>query len=334
MGLSKRSLRLIGLGALIIIGVFLVTCERQPTNGPPKTQKVVVAQFGDLLLYLPLYIAKEEGIFAKYGLDVEVVSTGGDDKTFAAVLSGSAQFGVADPTFVAIAQERGQRGRVVATLIDGMPNYGVSLSSNAPKIGKPSDLAGKTVATVPAPSTSYTLVRKMYESANLQPAIYQVAPSGLVAALQNKQADYALLIEPYVSNIVRNGGSVSFSLTDYYRHFALTGITTSQQTIDVNPELVSKFVAALSEAVSIFYEKPDVALRVARKQFPSEAAEDLEQGIGRHRQERIYPQPLATTEAAWSPAIHLRKEAGDLRNDPAPMDNYVDNRFTQKATSP
>lgn len=331
---SKRIL--LPLGALLLIAwaLWLPGCGPQQNGQPPKNQKVTIAQFGDLLLYLPLYIAKEEGIFAKHGLDVEIISTGGDDKTFAAVISGSAQFGVADPTFVAIAQERGQKGRVIALLIDGMPNYGVSLSANAPKITSPADLKGKTVASAPAPSTSYALVRKLYESANLPPAIYQVAPSGLVAALQSKQADYALLIEPYVSGVTRGGGSVAFSLGDYYKRFALTGVTASEQLIKDNPELASKVVEALTEAVKIFYENPEVTLRVARLHFPNDPVEDLEQGINRHRQDRIHPQNLSTTEEAWLPAIQLRKESGDLSNAPGPMETYVDNRFAQKPTSP
>ncbi len=69
------------------------------------SRKITIAQFGDLLLYMPLYVAADENLFSKRGLHVEIISTGGDDKTYAAVLSGGAQFGVADPTFVAIAHE-------------------------------------------------------------------------------------------------------------------------------------------------------------------------------------------------------------------------------------
>jgi NitT/TauT family transport system substrate-binding protein len=118
-------------------------------KGPEDSRKITIAQFGDLLLYMPLYVADDEGLFSKRGLDVEIISTGGDDKTYAAVLSGGAQFGVADPTFVAIAHERGQSGKVIALLIDGVPNYGVATSSQSERIKSASDLSGKTLPRFP-----------------------------------------------------------------------------------------------------------------------------------------------------------------------------------------
>lgn len=58
-------------------------------------------------------MAIDGGYFAEEGLDVSLVTTGGDEKTWAAVISGNASFGVADPTFVAISDARGVPGRVV-----------------------------------------------------------------------------------------------------------------------------------------------------------------------------------------------------------------------------
>ena len=137
---TLRNTLLIGLGILaVVVAVMLLSERSEPESSgdesDPLTQpvtEVTVAQFGDLLLYLPLYIAESEGIFDRHGLEVDIVSTGGDDKTYAAVASGGADFGIADPTFVALAAEQGLEGYVVGLLINGMPNYGVSLSGDTP----------------------------------------------------------------------------------------------------------------------------------------------------------------------------------------------------------
>ena len=313
----------VGMFAVIIIvtAVVLLLTLREHSTAP---RRVTVAQFGDLLLYMPLYIAKDADLFSKRNLEIEIVSTGGDDKTYAAVLSGSAQFGVADPTFVAIAHERGQPGSVVALLIDGVPNYGVSISPEAGPIESAADLAGKTVATVPAPSTSYALARKLYESAGLEPLIYQVAPSGLVPSLRTGQADYALLIEPWVSTVVREGGTIGFSLMDYYPHFALTGVTTSRELLSESPELAVQVLEALIEATRIFYDDPAITLRIARQRFSGERPEDLESGLARMREDQIYPRELQMTQEAWGIAVNLRHDLGDLERSPESMDVYVD----------
>jgi len=276
-------------------------------------------------------LAVDDGLFAKQGLDVHLVSTGGDDKTYAAVISGSAEFGLADPTFVAIAQEQGQTGKVEALLINGMPNYGVALTPDKPVIKDLSELKGRTVATVPAPSTSYALMKQLYERAGLPPAIRQVAPPALVPTLQAGEADYALLIEPWVSDVVQSGGHVGFSLTDYYPDFALTGLTSNLQTIRQNPAMVEKVVLAITEAVHVFYSDEDRTLRVAIKHFPGEKPASLKAGISRMRSDKIYPRVLTVSEKAWDAALQLRRSAGDLTKPSQPVDAYVDNSFAQKA---
>src|SRR5277367_3353164 len=86
-----------------------------------QLQKVTIAQYGHIFLYMPIYVAVDKGFFKEQGLDVNLVSTGGDEKTFTAVSTGNAQFGVSDPTFAAIARERGQGGKIVAGIVMGTP---------------------------------------------------------------------------------------------------------------------------------------------------------------------------------------------------------------------
>ena len=170
--MAKNKIRFICISVLIICLATCFACgkeneqeQRSQTTEENKTSKVVqtkdqkitIAQFGHLFIYLPIYIAKEKGFFQERGLDVTYVSTGGDEKTFAAVISGSAQFGVADPTFIAIARERGNKqGQIIANIIDGVPFWGVSKSDK--KIDKIEDFANMRVATYPSPSTSFALM--------------------------------------------------------------------------------------------------------------------------------------------------------------------------------
>ncbi|MDB9509157.1 ABC transporter substrate-binding protein [Microcystis aeruginosa CS-338/01] len=116
--INKTWVKVVGVLALIAIPVssFLLwrnqnagIWQDQNTGG---IQKITIAQFGDVFIYAPLYIAIDAGFFQKQGLDVSLISTGGDEKTWAAVISGNASFGVADPTFVAVSESRGQPGRV------------------------------------------------------------------------------------------------------------------------------------------------------------------------------------------------------------------------------
>ncbi len=91
-----------------MIAAFAFLAKKPPQTAGTAKEKMTIAQAGDFFLYAPLYVALDSGIFEQEGLDAAITTTGGDDKTWAAVVSGSAQFGVADPTFVAVSTERGQ----------------------------------------------------------------------------------------------------------------------------------------------------------------------------------------------------------------------------------
>lgn len=71
----------------VLSGSKAEAAEATKVQGP---KKITVAQFAHLLIYYPIYLAKQKGYYEKNNLDVTFVSTGGDDKTFAAVSSGSA----------------------------------------------------------------------------------------------------------------------------------------------------------------------------------------------------------------------------------------------------
>src|SRR5688572_5662415 len=75
-------------------------------TGTVKKEKIVINEALRTLLYLPLYHAKEAGIFEKNGVEVEIVTGGTATNSFAAMMSGEAQFSQADPMYVPIANEK------------------------------------------------------------------------------------------------------------------------------------------------------------------------------------------------------------------------------------
>ena len=179
--------------AVVLLAAFGIWSQRSgtPSDGGGTLRRITVAQFGDFFLYAPLYIAVDGGFFRKEGLDVSIVNTGGDDKTWAAVLSGSAEFGVADPTFVAVSAARGQNGLVVASLVNGVPFWGITYRDIAPfKDAK--ELTHHSVATFPSPSTAYALQKKMFSDAGLAPNIREGAFGAIIPMLKAGTADIGL----------------------------------------------------------------------------------------------------------------------------------------------
>ena len=330
--MSNKNITIIAIIILIIlvIGYFAFWHNSKPVVSQNQPQKITIAEFGEVFLYAPLYVADAKGFFKDEGLDVKIIPTGGDDKTFATLLSGDAQFGVADPTFVAISGEKGQPGRVVASILSGVPFWGVVKNPKIPQITKPSDLKNYNVATFAAPSTAYTLQEKMFQSGGLKPNITQLAFGTLIPALDANKVDIALDLEPNVSTAVQNGDRIVYALSDYYPQFALTGLTALPDYINKNPETVQKVVDALQEAMTYIRTNPSDVASLMVKRFPDVKLDIAQNAIDNMIKSNVFPQDTLVSEASWNAAIELRKEVGDIKGD-APYSTYVITTFSNKA---
>lgn len=296
---------------LFLVIALLSGCEKK-ANKNTKLDKVKVAQFGEVFLYMPLYIAQSKGFFEEEGIEIELTNTGGDDKTFAAVISGSATFGVADPTFVAIANEKGIKGRVIAGVVNGVPFWGITKNKDIQPFTESKQIAGYKVATFPSPSTAYALQYDMFKDASLTPNIRQAAFGTLLPLLETGEVDIALELEPNVSTAVQNGAKVLYSMSDLYGDFAITGVTVSDETAKQNAGLIQRFVNALEKAENYSHAHPDSAIGYAQKKFPDLDAEIVKQAMTRMIDSKTLPESVLISSKAWDKAISLRKDVGDI----------------------
>lgn len=320
---------------LLLFGVlvFFISCKTDPKKETDKhktLEKVRVAQFGEVFLYMPVYLAKEKGFFKEEGLDISFTSTGGDDKTFAAIISGSATFGIADPTFVPIAKERGQNGKVIASIVNGVPFWGITNKDIEP-FADIKGLNGYSVATFPSPSTAYTLQFDMFEDAGLEPNIRQAAFGALLPLMEAGEVDIALELEPNISTAIKNNNSkIVYSMADMYGDFAITGVTVTEETIKEKPELIQKFVNALEKAEKYAHTYPDSAAIFANKLFPDLDDDIVESAMERIIKSKTFPDNTNISKDAWEKAISLRHEVGDIKSLEVAR-TVLDMQFAEKA---
>jgi NitT/TauT family transport system substrate-binding protein len=326
--MNKRvSMLLAAVAVVLVVGFVFLRSPRPATETKPVAAAITIAQAGDFYLYAPLYVAADRGLFKQHGLDVTIVSTGGDEKTWAAVIGGSAQFGVADPTFIAIASQRGQPGKIVATIVNGVPFWGITKNPQVPVVKSAADLKGFTVATFPAPSTAYTLQRRMFDQAKVPPAIREGGFGTLLSLVESSQADIALELEPNVSQALTRGYRIVYSLADIYGDFTITGLTASPDYISGNPAVVRGVVAALSDAMKYLHANPDEAATLLAKRFPEINRDVAAAALKRVLAAGIIPLSPKVDRAAWEKALQLRIEAGDVKQ-PADAMQFVDNSFS------
>ena len=330
--------------ALALISATSCACLADTAK---KLEPITIAQFGHVFLYMPLYVAVDKGFFKDQGLDVKLTSTGGDEKTFTAVLSGNVQFGVSDPVFAAIARERVQGGKVVASFVRGVPFWVVSFDNKIKAFDNASGFSGHRIATYTAPSTSYAVMKGILAN-NGHPVdakIVQGAFGTLLALIKTNQADMALDIEPIVSIATNQGAHIVYSPAAKLGDFAFTGLTVSDDFYAKHPDQIQAAVNALAKSMKFIEQDFDGTLAVAKKEFSNVPEPALREALKRLIKEGTIPKSPVLTKTAWDRSVALRKEIGDMKGsdmkggatkdgDVKKSDSFeqnVDMRFATKA---
>jgi NitT/TauT family transport system substrate-binding protein len=321
------------IAAVIVAIVAFKNINNQSPTKPAKLIPVTVNQAFQHLLYIGLYVAKDEGFFEKQGLDVNIQTGGGDAQTFAALTSGSAQFAQGDPSFVAIANEKGWDGRVVAMAVDRVAIWGVTFDKNIKPFTDPAGFKGLTVATYPEPNTSYVVQKQLDLKAGLKigedAKILQVPFGTELATLKNAQADIAQTIEPNVSQVELQGGTVVFSYAVAYGPLAFTGVQTSEEEIQQHPEVVQKFLNAYEQALQYIQNNFEGTVVIAKKELPTMDEQVIRTALHRLIDSGSIPAHAKVDPTSWQKLLQIQVDVGNLKQ--LPTKDLIDNSFAVKA---
>ncbi len=283
-----------------------------------KAEQVRIAQWGGRqIIYLPLYIADKTGYFADRQLEAEIYNAGNDDEVFQEVAEGRADFGVGDPTFVAIGAERGIRTQVVAALINNPSLWGVTHHSEIRPIEEAADFVGLRFGSYPRPSTAHAVLEDLRAKFGKTVRSMEIVESEIgrqFELLSGSSADVIFDIEPMISLAEHSGLRVVLSAAHFYRDFLFTGVFASEATISERAELVQVVVSGIQHGLNICRSDTKVAVAVAQSLFPALQSEVLERAIVRMRDSRAWPEQSLISAASWRAALQLRHRIGNLNS--------------------
>jgi NitT/TauT family transport system substrate-binding protein len=324
------------IAVLLLLVVATLTVVHYRHKTPAQTQSatsVTIAQAANTLLYLPLYVALDEGFLKQNGVDAHIITSGGDSQAFATLASGQAQFAQGDPTFVAISHSHGGPGIVVASVLDRVAFWGVSFNNSLQPFSDPSGFKNLKVVTFPDPNTAYVVQKDLDARAGLtlgkNANIIQAAFGTELSPLQNGKADIAATIEPTVSTSLQQGAHIVFSYPDAWGPFALTGLMTTEDYAAQHPAVVQGTVTAYEQALQFIRANPDAAVTIGQHYFPTVSKDVIQTAIQRLVSENVFPAHAMMSQDSWDAAIKLREEVGDLPT--GSYDSLNDQSYGSKA---
>ncbi len=190
--------------AASLFGTLLGVGEQSATAQTSSASATKITVGGTpSLLYLPFYVALDLGLFAKEGLDVQLVTM---PNAIPAVLSGEVQFSLSGSDAAVISAARGRptpavvmfQQRSSLSLVAGM-------QVKLPDAKFPENvraLKGKTVALNRRGATSENLMKQIFTAAGMQEGrdfsvVIIPTPASIVLALKSHNVDAAILWPPF-----------------------------------------------------------------------------------------------------------------------------------------
>lgn len=311
--------------------MLLAACSQNQSTDSENVEKVVVSEAFHSLLYLPLYVARNEGIFNKHHIDVTKINSAGSGPTaLASVLSNESQFSLHGPEHVAFAKEKGGDARAVSAAANSAPVW--VLARKDANINSLEDLRGKHIVVGLAPGTSNTLLKRLLAENGIDikkdVTVEEVQNGSEIGPVVAKKADVAVAYQPQIEQGISQGLEIVYDFTEQYPEYAFSTFNTSTDIIKNNPQLVEHFVAATQEALDLIHNDPDKAKEVARKEFSQLSPDVVDAAVDRMIKSNVYPKSTEITSEALTNALDIQKYVGNLKTD-VPFDEMIDNQFTK-----
>lgn len=209
----------------------------------------------------PLFIAKEAGIYEKYGLDVKLVF-GVHPAGIAMLVSGEGQ--MVNSSLEQLMQAASKDGSMV--LVGSSLNRGVFALMANKNIASIKDLKGKRIAVGQVGDAPYGYLVTLLGKNGLKPRDVQWIPvgtdvSGRAAALQSGRADATLLTAPAYFKVEEAGYKTLANLVEHPEVFASTAYIFKKSLVASDPKLVESLIKAHAEAIKRFYDDKPFAVK-------------------------------------------------------------------------
>lgn len=315
----------------VVFGASLLAMGTSVHAQSDEMDTILINEAFHSLLYLPVYVAKHEGLFNEHHIDVPVVrSAGSGPAALASVLSGESQFSVHGPEHVGFAQEQGGNGKAISAVANSAPVWVLAKADF--DYSSPADLEGKQIVVGLAPGTSNTLIRRLIEDAGLEGKVTltEVQNGSELGPVLSGRGDIAVAYQPQVEQGISQGLKVIHAFTDDYPEYAFSTINTSQDIVDNNPDLVSRFVESINDSLTLIHADADTAKAVARLEFGDLPGDVVDAAVQRMIDNNVYPENVMITEGAFTNAIEMQQFVGNIKGEMF-YDDIVDSSFAEQA---
>ncbi|HEX9443342.1 MAG TPA: ABC transporter substrate-binding protein [Candidatus Binatia bacterium] len=210
--------------------------------------------------HLPLWVAKDAGLFARHGLSVEPVQIRGGSLIALVIITGDLPFSGVGAESVVAARAAGGDVVLLACPIDADPVYLIA----RPEIKTPADLKGQGSAVTRYGSSTHFYLKAALQQIGLDPerdlTVLQLgAGPEMVAALESGRIAAAALTIRYALPFLDRGWPVLADLSKTDLVYPSSCVTSSRAYIRAEPKTTEDFLRAYVAAIALIRKDPHLA---------------------------------------------------------------------------
>jgi len=271
-----------------------------------------------------MFMAKQEGLFKKNGLDVELIHIPSSSRAIQAILAGEIAISFMDGSNAAQANLKGANLALVA----GATNRMVFSLMAKPEIKSAGDLKGKKIGITRIGSSTHTSALYALGQAGLKPADYQILPlvevPNIFTALAAGQIDAGVVSPPTNSRARKAGFKELVNLAKEGPDYVSVAVGTSRSYLAANEDIVRRVVRSYAEGVYLFKTNKAAALKMIQNQLRVADADIQEDTHNQFRQYLEYP-PYVNRKAMEAVLAELADKESAAKA--AKTEDFVDMRF-------
>jgi NitT/TauT family transport system substrate-binding protein len=223
-----------------------------------------------------IWVAQQEGLFKKYGLDVELIHIASTSRAIQSMLSGEIQYTTADA--LNSIQAVGA-GADVVMVCEGVNRFVFSIMAR-PDLKRLADLKGKKIGITRIGSSTHTAVLFAVNKAGLAANDYSLLQLGevpnILTTLLAGQIDAGALSPPTNSRAKKSGLYELLNLGTDGPEYPSTVIASTRAYVRTNPENTKRMVRALGEGLHLFKTNKSIGIRALQKYSRSTESDILD----------------------------------------------------------
>src|SRR4051794_33810431 len=312
----KASLLLI---LISILTISLAACNIGTQKAENELKKVKVAEVTRSIFYAPQYVAIEKGFFKEEGLDVEITTTWGGDKTMTALVSDGADIALVGSETSIYVSAQGSTDPVInfAQLTQTDGTFLVSrkrIEHFEWEQLNGSTFLGQRKGGMPQMVGEFVLKKHGIDPHKDLNLIQNVDYANIANAFASGTGEFVQLFEPTASIFEKQGkGYIVASFGKESGHVPYTTFMAKQSYIKANSDTVEKFTRAIYKAQQwVQTHSSEEVAKAVTTYFPDTDLDIMTTVVERYKSQGSFATDPILDEEEWNNLQNIMKEAGEL----------------------